>query len=1339
MRIRRLVRAAHVPVSCALASVIAFGTATQAIAASPPAGSSSGWSESPELTAPEDKEGNRDRVPADQRSKILGPDYKKSRDKAWTTIGDASGFHLMIADEADGYQWKTAATLVEPGFIETDTWIGNACVTESGKHALVAYAPRTFTNKLDLMARGAFTATVDLTTGAVAKLPYQASLAYFSPGCGTGDTAVISQFSDEKTTPDKSETRLVGVDARTGKTSAPIKLKGQITSAVPTKRGILAAQGNAVVKVNTDGTTEHLAATDDVPFNLSVTAEGGVAFLDRQHTAAETGAGGGAAGAPRSKSKVKYLSPGGGNAQIVAEGELTEFDLTRTADGTAIITGKAKTVGSLPKGIKNPGGVDKDATASTTGRATVNAAWADGKDHRIRVEENARTAKIRLHHLPTGNKPVMEANPAETPVNPDPSEGAGNSPAPSGLSPTDTKKTSTQPETASLAAASSPAWTSIAEPEDVRTCAVERGNPQKQAFQPKPRQIEWAVNRAIESTLDQQVYRQANWKNMGMGAYNPHALVGGLTPLSGGGRIPAQVFLGITAQESNMWQATRFAAPGTTANSLIGNYYGIKHDAHGQVSDPWAINWKAADCGYGITQVTDGMRLPNKPYEDGSIRPSKPRAYQEAVALDYTANVAAGVNILAEKWNQTRNAGLIVNNGDPKGLENWFFALWAYNSGFYPQSDSGTNAGKWGVGWANNPANPTYKPNRTPFLENSAGGDDYSHASRPQYWPYPEKVLGWAARPLEAMEEPGKMVHGYRPAWWTTAMNRTTVKPPVALFCSSANECDPTKIKDGATNDSPATGACQRTDLRCWWNSKVEWKKCEFDECGKELFRFNSTYPEEADGNSHLPRCSSGLPSGTVVVDNVNTGTPLAGSEARRCWANGVSGGSFGFDFATASGRMDTHQLSAGYGNHMWFSTTRKAGAAEADRMKVTGNWIAPASVTGWNRVLVHMPSIAARSQQAKYTVSGTDSQSPHRVAPQRIRSNEWRSLGTFNFTGQASVSLSNITQEEGRDIAWDAVAFQPLGSKPTHVVGLGDSFASGEGADTEGGKDYYKETDYREETGSQTGNGCHRSKHAWIRQTKLPGNLNSIGAIADGYGNVDLSFLACSGARTYNIWSGGKTQYNSDSLPQIDLGYLDQNTNMVTLAIGGNDSLFTPVFQECVYAAGLKQCQDAEIEKVNPDNGDKTGQMSGPLKNFMPAWITDEVKPRITKALNQIKVRAPNAKIVLMGYPKLLSGNGQCMPGIGTEEAPWLNDVIAPHLAKEMGNAAAAAGATFIDPTTEFAGKAICGDPETINGIVESGKSEYDNGGIQPSMKSFHPKISGARLYADAMERGLR
>ncbi|MED7930482.1 hypothetical protein SMD20_40090 [Nonomuraea sp. LP-02] len=44
-----------------------------------------------------------------------------------TTAGDATGFHVLVAD---------GGLLSEPGF-DTDTWIGNICVTASGERAVV--------------------------------------------------------------------------------------------------------------------------------------------------------------------------------------------------------------------------------------------------------------------------------------------------------------------------------------------------------------------------------------------------------------------------------------------------------------------------------------------------------------------------------------------------------------------------------------------------------------------------------------------------------------------------------------------------------------------------------------------------------------------------------------------------------------------------------------------------------------------------------------------------------------------------------------------------------------------------------------------------------------------------------------------------------------------------------------------------------------------------------------------------------------------------------------------------------------------------------------------------
>ncbi|MFE9446644.1 hypothetical protein ACFYO2_49100 [Streptomyces sp. NPDC006602] len=239
-----------------------------------------------------------------------------------------TGFHLLVADENNGYAWKTAATLSEPGF-DTDSWIGNACLTASGKRAAVAYAP---TNKPELMARGAFAALVDLTTGTVTKLPFQASLAYFSPGCGNGEQAVFTQLSYESDA--EQRTRLLTVDAATGKTGTPATYPGQVISAVPTKNGIVAAHGNRLVTTAAKGRLTEITRTESVPFQLTVDASGGVAYIDRAKSKTTK---------KKATSRAEYLAASqlhtpNARAATVASGALTDWDLTSSACWSSAIT-----------------------------------------------------------------------------------------------------------------------------------------------------------------------------------------------------------------------------------------------------------------------------------------------------------------------------------------------------------------------------------------------------------------------------------------------------------------------------------------------------------------------------------------------------------------------------------------------------------------------------------------------------------------------------------------------------------------------------------------------------------------------------------------------------------------------------------------------------------------------------------------------------------------------------------------------------------------------------------------------------------------------------------------
>ncbi|MFE0255663.1 SGNH/GDSL hydrolase family protein [Streptomyces sp. NPDC059010] len=1248
-------------------------------------------------------------VPGTQRARLLGVGWKSSNDRVWTTSSDAGGFHILTADKKSGYAWKTAASLSEPGF-DADAWIGNACVTASGTRAVAVYAPRTFTNRPELMSRGAFTAVVDLTNGKVTKLPVQSSLAYFSPGCGRGETAVVSQFTDDSAK--QSASRLVTVDARAGRAvGKPLRLDGQVTSAIPYQGGIAAADGYRVVKIAKDGKRTTLGAASGVPFQLRGDRDGGLVFLDRTGNAT---------------SAVKRAV--GGRTTTLAKGRLADVDLTASADGTVFITGKANTTArSLPGAVKNSGAA-KDAIASTRGEALVATKWQHAKQAPKGTDTLAeRPVTTTILTRATGRTASLTTTPGDRPVSPARVRlGAQTSPA----------------LTAGATATRQTLAASPTDPvEDERTCSVPRGSLTKQALQPTPRQAEWAVDQAVIRGLDPWISRPDNWNGTGMGYYWPQTLFplralsgdpNGIPDRADEWHIPAQILLGITAQESNMWQAARTVVPGLTGNSLIGNYYGIKYSADGTQGDPWGVNWAKADCGYGITQVTDGMRK-----ADTSLT----NAQKEAAALDYTANIAYGADILASKWNETRSDGLTVNDGKPKYIENWFFALWAYNSGYHAKADAGSNSGKWGVGWTNNPANPLWKENRTPFLEDSTGADDYSHAAHPQDWPYQEKVIGWAARPISALFKPGDMQAGYRAAWWNTRADRTSAKPPIGTFCTASNDCDSSKIGEGSSNQTGA-GPCKlpgdpnETDplyLKCWWHEAVKWKDCgSAAQCGNPVHRFNNDdYPEQPNENSsYPPRCDPGLPSGTLVVDDVADGTRPAGQDGHTC-GPAESAGSFGFSFnnsnGTYPGKIDLHQIGAGFGDHFWFTHTREAGTSDGDRLLTTGTWKLGRSLDEWVRIMVHVPDHGAHTQQARYDIdTGSGTFTRHRYIGQEHGKNTWVSLGVYKVSGTPRVQLTSQTDDGtgDDDVAWDAVAFQPIGAKPKQVVAiLGDSYTSGEGA---GAYSPESDKDYDEDDNSRW-NACRRSDNSWSRKTTLPGYSSTIGTLTDDHSaTLDVQNVSCSGAFTSQVTAGDPSEWGWDGnfheKSQLDSGVLSADTTLVGLTVGGNDAGFPVVMQQCATTGCPAE------EDVHRD--------------------IDTTMPKVEDALRQIHGAAPNAKIVLLGYPKIFNASSlTCVSGVGGAGMNRIN-AMADYMATQQKQLVATLKAANIpvsyeSPDADFEGRRACDDPEGINKIVKApqGDGDFDcsvGGTWCVSRESYHPNGVGTSAYAEAFRRAV-
>lgn len=1215
--------------------------------------------DSPMTGATRDDSHETDPTTARDTPHRLQAGWKRSSDSVVTVVGDAVGLHVLRATAASGYSWSTVATLGGPTASRGD-WIGNACVTSSGKHAVVVYAPREFANEPALFLRAGSAAVVDLVTGRVRRLDVGGSLAYFNPSCGADDDAVLTQLRLDEEDRGRTATRLFRIDASTGDVADPVEVRGQLSSAVPVKGGIVATRADKLVRISTTGVESTLVRRADDAFRLTVDGDGGVVYI---------------VGSEESNAVQRVeVSTAVGVPETLARSTSGWLGVSKGSNGDVfVLDDDGRSGSSLGHGITVVQAKSGDMVSSN-GELVLEQAPD-------RVADDPHTAAGEIVEFDNDGRAVVEysARVVET------------SATIEFAIPTETHPSHHVGKVDRSTAAS---VTGTGEPE--ATCAVPRNDAKSLVYQPTPNQVEWAVDLAVAGKLT--TARPANWKGSGLPSWSPQGMFP-RTALRGGGQVPPQVLLGILAQESNLWQASGHALSGVFGNPLIGDYYGR--------AGGWDINFADADCGYGVGQVTDGMRK-------GAMDATK----QRAIALDYATNIARALQILSQKWNQLYDAGLLHDDGNPAAIENWIFAVWAYNSGFYPNMGDGS---PWGVGWFNNPANPIYPRDRGFFNENP------SDPTHPQHWPYPEKVFGWAAYPIYTPDGPG-----FKQAWWISDAERALARPPIYQFCDSSNNC------------SQSQGGCPAVNETCWWHKSTRYHECSDGYCGNSVARYGTTATEPAAGTNYPPQCTlQGIPTGSLIVDDVP-----AAVEKTRCGKSWTQYGKFTVDFDTPSGRIDFHQIGSGFGGHFWFAHTRSY-PNDPNQLKATATWTYTRKFANqWGRVFVHLPDHGAHTQQAQYVIDMGNGTTESRFALQRRGGNDWISLGTFKFNGYPKISLSSkaYNGDGTEDIAFDAVAIKPLAAKPKHfVVSMGDSYISGEGATTYdfesnyGGK--YGEDDPRR-------NACHRSHHAWPRKAVLKDKTISIGLREErNDATIDFHHIACSGAESEQLlpyFKHGTGTYPTNAegeygtgqygeVSQIDKGYLNNNTTLVMLSIGGNDAQFGPVIKDCANPLDIgDDCRSAN----------STGD--GPNDEVIPDLIRTNVKASVATVIRQIHRFAPNAKILLMAYPQLISDGANCLAAVGLneEEAAWIND-----MSTVMNNTLATVASSFDGsptkvtlgaPVGDFLGRGVCGDHAAIHGLVRE-LTDGDPDGAINSAESFHPNYDGTGLYANAANRALR
>ncbi len=221
----------------------------------------------------------------------------------------------------------------------------------------------------------------------------------------------------------------------------------------------------------------------------------------------------------------------------------------------------------------------------------------------------------------------------------------------------------------------------------------------------------------------------------------------------------------------------------------------------------------------------------------------------------------------------------------------------------------------------------------------------------------------------------------------------------------------------------------------------------------------------------------------------------------------------------------------------------------------------------------------------------------------------------------------------------------------PTYVA-LGDSYSSGTGTRT-----YLND-----------GSSCQRSVYAYP----------SLIAAARGY---SLNFRACSGAKVTDVRNA-------------QLSALTAGTAYVTISVGGNDAGFAGVLTECALPGWASNCNGA------------IGGAQRYIANTLPASLAS--------LYSSIRARAPRAKVVVVGYPRIFNGEDcNALTWFSPSEESRLNQT-ADQLNARLSTAAGAAGFGYANPTSAFIGHAVCGSPEWLNGLS------------YPVSESYHPNRTG-------------
>ena len=234
--------------------------------------------------------------------------------------------------------------------------------------------------------------------------------------------------------------------------------------------------------------------------------------------------------------------------------------------------------------------------------------------------------------------------------------------------------------------------------------------------------------------------------------------------------------------------------------------------------------------------------------------------------------------------------------------------------------------------------------------------------------------------------------------------------------------------------------------------------------------------------------------------------------------------------------------------------------------------------------------------------------------------------------------------------------------TRPTAVVSLGDNGISGEGAGN-----------YVAGTNGENGNWCHRSANALVHRTQLAERTIN---------------LACSGAKSENVWFGGPVHYTEG--PQAErLAVIaeDYRVTTVIVRVGSNDD---PQFSGTVAA-----CIAAYLYPERPD-------CSAQLRTVWASRLA-AMAPKVKRAVTDVQAAMTSAgygyddyALVLTSYASPITELMVPSDQVGgcpfrLADARWARHEALPQLNSALRGVANQTGARFLDLGSATDGREAC------------------------------------------------